>query len=70
MTDDDVDTSDAPEKLDWSKAEVGKFYRPLKEQISMKVDADVLHWFKAKGKKYTTLMNEALRIYVDSQEHR
>ena len=66
MTDEEIDLSDIPLKLDWSKAEVGKFYRPVKELVSLRVDADVLAWFKnqANGKLYTNLMNKALRMYV------
>lgn len=70
MTDDDIDFSDIPLKLDWSKAEIGKFYRPVKELVSLRVDADVLTWFKnqANGKLYTALMNKALRMYVLAHE--
>ena len=68
MSDDDIDTADMPEKLDWSNAEIGKFYRPVKKQVSMRVDADVLDWFQRKSDRYTVLMNEALRIYVATQE--
>ncbi len=66
MTDEEIDLSDIPLKLDWSKAEIGKFYRPVKELVSLRVDADVLAWFKnqANGKLYTALMNKALRSYV------
>ena len=70
MTDDDIDFSDIPLKLDWSKAEVGKFYRPVKKLVSLRVDADILAWFKnqAKGKLYTAMMNKALRMYVLAHE--
>lgn len=70
MTDADIDFSDMPLKLDWSKAEIGKFYRPVKELVSLRVDADVLAWFKkqANGKLYTNLMNKALRTYVLANE--
>ncbi|WP_147505155.1 BrnA antitoxin family protein, partial [Acinetobacter baumannii] len=36
-------------------------YRPVKQQTSIRLDADVLAWFKAQGKGYQTLMNEILR---------
>ncbi len=70
MADDEIDFSDIPLKLDWSKAEIGKFYRPVKELVSLRVDADVLAWFKnqANGKLYTALMNKALRTYVLAHE--
>ena len=55
---------DAPEISDWSEAVVGKFYRPIKKQITIRVDADVLDWFKHHTKKYQTLMNIACRDYM------
>jgi len=68
MPEGEIDTSDIPEKLDWSNAEVGRFYRPVKKLVSMRVDADVLDWFQTKGTRYTALMNQALRSYVTAQE--
>ncbi|HBY64489.1 MAG TPA: cytoplasmic protein [Solibacterales bacterium] len=40
---------------------VGRFYRPLKQQVSLRIDADVLAWFRARGRRYQTYMNEVLR---------
>jgi len=61
----DIDTSDIPE-LDehfWEKAQV---LTPLtKQAISLSVDSDVLDWFKNQGKGYQSLMNAALRSYVE-----
>jgi uncharacterized protein (DUF4415 family) len=59
--DEDIDTSDIPEVKDWSGAVVGKFYRPVKEAVSIRVDADVLAWFKGQGSGYQTRINEVLR---------
>lgn len=61
--DDDVDTSDIPE-LDesfWANAERGRFYRPLKESTTVRIDRDVLHWLRSKGRGYQTRMNAILR---------
>ena len=44
-----IDTSDIPEITDWSGAEIGKFYRPVKQQVTLRIDADVLEWFKSRG---------------------
>ena len=41
--------------------QVGRFYRPIKQLVSLRVDADVLDWFRGRGKKYQTYMNEVLR---------
>ena len=62
LPDEQIDYSDAPD-VEQSPADVdvGRFYRPLKEQISIRVDADVLAWFRARRKKYQTYMNEVLR---------
>lgn len=64
MADRDIDTSDIPERSDWSRAEVGKFYRPVKQQITLRIDADIIAWFKARGGKYQTAVNAALREYA------
>jgi uncharacterized protein (DUF4415 family) len=44
-----------------SDIHVGRFYRPIKQLVSIRVDADVLAWFRGQGKKYQTYMNEVLR---------
>ena len=46
LPDDQIDTSDIPEVLDWSDARRGLFYRPVKRQIPLRLDADVVNWFK------------------------
>lgn len=57
-----IDQSDAPERIPGpSNLEVGRFYRPIKQLVSLRVDADVLAWFRGRGKKYQTHMNEVLR---------
>jgi len=61
MKDEDIDYSDIPQVLDWSKAEVGKFYRPPKKAVTMRLDADVLEWLKGYGKGYQTRANLLLR---------
>jgi uncharacterized protein (DUF4415 family) len=48
-------------------------YRVLKEQLTIRLDADVLDWFKRhakNGKGYQTDINKALRAYVQAQEKR
>jgi uncharacterized protein (DUF4415 family) len=61
MKDEDIDFSDIPEKTDWSGAVVGKFYRPLKKSVTIRIDADVLAWVKRQGKGYQTRINAYLR---------
>jgi uncharacterized protein (DUF4415 family) len=67
MRDEDIDLSDMPEKLDWTNAERGKFYRPVKQQLTLRLDADVVHWFKTQGGGYQTRINQALRDYVEAK---
>ena len=64
LTDDDIDTSDIPEIIDFSGAVRGRFYRPVKQQVTLRIDADLLAWFRAQGGKYQTRINAALREYV------
>jgi uncharacterized protein (DUF4415 family) len=45
----------------WASATIGKFYRPLKTQISLRIDADVLEWLRSKGEGHLTRINEILR---------
>jgi len=62
-TDDDIDYSDIPQTADeqWSDAVRGKFYRPLKTQASVRIDADIMEWLKRPGKGYQTRLNAILR---------
>jgi uncharacterized protein (DUF4415 family) len=64
LSDDDIDTSDIPEVTDWRNAVVGKFYRPIKEPVTLRLDADIVAWFKSKGPKYQTRINALLRTAI------
>jgi uncharacterized protein (DUF4415 family) len=59
--DEDIDFSDIPEVVDWTGAEMGKFYRPPKKSVTMRLDQDVLDWLKGYGKGYQTRANLLLR---------
>jgi uncharacterized protein (DUF4415 family) len=59
--DEGIDFSDAPAVLDWSGAEIGKFYRPTKKPVTMRLDSDVIAWLKADGRGYQTKANWLLR---------
>jgi uncharacterized protein (DUF4415 family) len=61
LPDERIDTSDIPELRDWSGAVVGKFYRPIKEPVTIRLDADVLAWLKSQGRGYQTRINYLLR---------
>lgn len=64
-SDKEIDLSDIPE-LDFDemgKPVVGKFYHPIKKPISLRMDADVLEWFKLHP-RYQNLINKACRYYM------
>lgn len=67
MSDDDIDYSDIPQITDFSGFEVGKFYRPVKETVTVRLDADVLHWLKQGGKGYQSRLNAILRKEMAAQ---
>jgi uncharacterized protein (DUF4415 family) len=67
MKDDAIDTSGIPEISDWGKAVVGKFYRPIKKPLTIRLDADVLAWLKSQGRGYQTRINALLRGAMQKQ---
>ena len=63
----DIDLTDMPEVRDWSGAERGRFFRPVKQQLTLRLDADLVEWFKAQGPKgYQSRINDALRRFVEA----
>ena len=70
LPDDQIDTTDIPEVRDWSDARRGVFYRAVKQQITLRLDSDVVHWFKEQSpdeRGYQTKINRALREYVEQR---
>ncbi|CAN5397130.1 BrnA antitoxin family protein [soil metagenome] len=63
MDEAEIDTSDIVErdKSFWSNAERGRFYKPVKQSKTVRIDADVLHWLRAVGRGYQTRINAILR---------
>ena len=59
----EIDFSDIPELTDeqWQNAIRRRGYKPTKQQITARLDSDVLHWLKSQGKGYQSRMNEILR---------
>ena len=45
----------------WANAVIGKYYRPLKTRISVRIDNEVLDWLKSKGGGHLSRINEILR---------
>jgi len=71
LSDDEIDTSDVPELTDAQLAQMqqGGLYRPVKKQITARVDADVLAWLKSQGKGYQSRMNAILRREMIAKIH-
>jgi uncharacterized protein (DUF4415 family) len=63
MPDEEIDFSDIPETTEamWKNAVVGKFYRPIKKQVTVRIDADILAWLQSAGTGYQTRLNQLLR---------
>ena len=72
LNDADIDLSDMPEVTDWSRAERGKFHRPVKQQLTLRLDADLIDWFKVRAPAggYQTSINQALRRFVEAQQRK
>ena len=67
LPDEKIDTGDIHEILDWSGAKRGLLYRPVKRQITLRLDADVIAWFRANargGRGYQTEINRVLREHA------
>lgn len=64
LADEDIDLSDAPEITDFSGFKRGVFYRPEKQTVTIRLDADVVAWFKGAEPKYQTAVNRVLREYM------
>jgi uncharacterized protein (DUF4415 family) len=75
MKDDDIDFSDIPPLTEtfWANAVRGKFYRPVKKQVTLRLDADLIDWFKARqggARGYQTAINAALRGVVEGERRK
>jgi uncharacterized protein (DUF4415 family) len=64
LRDEDIDTTDIPEVVDGRGAERGRFYRPMKQAVTIRLDADIVAWFKSHAPTYQTAINSALREYM------
>jgi len=74
LPDDQIDTADIPEAPaeNWFHARRGDLYRPLKQPVTPRLDADVVTWFKehAAAGGYQTEINRVLRQHVTNAEKR
>lgn len=73
LPDDAIDTRDVPENKNWTSAVRGAFYKPIKKQLTLRLDADLVEWFRRltpNGEGYQTSINQALREYVKAHQGR
>ena len=70
MGDQDIDLSDSPEITPelFAKAVVRRGLKPVsrKSQLTLRLDSDVLAWFKGQGRGYQTRINALLRAYMEA----
>ncbi|MBI4756606.1 MAG: BrnA antitoxin family protein [Betaproteobacteria bacterium] len=69
----EIDFSDIPAttEKDWQGAVRGRFYKPTKRQLTVRIDADVLEWLKGQGKGYQSRLNDILRAaMLKNLQHR
>ena len=67
LPDHQIDTTEVPEMIDWSTSQPGALYRPVKQQITLRLDSDIVAWSKSHargGRGYQTDINRALRSHV------
>ena len=63
LPDEQIDTSDIPPLFEayWRNAVRNPFYRPVKQQVTVRVDSDVLAWLRSAGRGYQSKLNDILR---------
>ena len=70
MTDEDIDLTDCPEITPemFARAVVrrGLPTPPAKTQLTLRIDSDVVAWFRARGRGYQTQINALLRAYMEA----
>ena len=74
-TDSEIDFSDIPEATEefWKNAVRNPFYKPVKKQVTVRIDADILAWLRQQGNEgYQSRLNATLRkvMLEDLQEKR
>lgn len=60
-------SADPKNGLPLQAMKISDFYRPLKRPVTLRLDADVLAWFKRDGKRYQTRINQALRQVMERE---
>lgn len=70
IQDKDIDCSDILPLTDefWANAQPSHFYRQSKQQVTLRIDKDILDFFKKTGKGYQTRLNAVLRTYMEAHK--
>src|ERR1700754_5188798 len=73
MADGEIDYSDIPPTPEdfWVNARRNPYYRPIKQQLTLRLDSDLVAWFKQHapaGRGYQRDINQALREYIEARE--
>jgi uncharacterized protein (DUF4415 family) len=72
LQDEDIDLTDAPEitpeMFAKAVARRGLPPPPSKQQITIRLDYDVLKWFRSQGEGYQTRINSLLRAYMEAHQ--
>lgn len=72
MKDEDIDFSDIPPMTDemWARGVVRKGLKPVppKQQLTLRIDQDVVEFFKEQGRGYQTKINQLLRAYMEAHQ--
>ena len=68
MRDEDIDLSDMPERITGWRRVSELIPAENKQQITLRLDADVIAFFRATGRRYQSRINAALREYVAGQK--
>jgi uncharacterized protein (DUF4415 family) len=74
MKDEDIDFSDLPEVTPemFARAVVRRNFKPIprKKQLTLRVDCDVVEWYKKQGRGYQTRINSLLRAYMKEHQRK
>ena len=69
MSDEDIDFSEIPE-LDKAFFKEAEWRPPIKQPVTIRLDVDVLEWFRSQGPGYQTRINRLLRRYMELSQQR
>lgn len=74
MTDADIDFSDSPEVTPemFARAVLRRNFKPIprKKQLTLRIDTDVVDWYKKQGRGYQTRINSLLRAYMEEHQRK